>query len=63
MNGSKSQINFILVNKKLKNSIKKRGGFSNTGSDHHLVTKKIKLNLWTGKTPKPDKNWLAKFER
>ena len=48
MNGRKPQIDYILVNKKWKNSIhnvEAYNSFSSLGSDHRLVTAKIRLSL------------------
>ena len=53
MNGRKSQINYILVNKKWKNSIhnvEAYNSFSSLGSDHRLVTANIRLSLRMSKT-------------
>ena len=54
MSGTKSQVDFILVNKKWKNSIKDceaYNTFSSIGSDHRIVTAKVKLSLRTAKAP------------
>ena len=56
MNCKKSQVDYILVNKKWKNSIhnvEAYNFFSSSGSDHRLVAAKIKLSLRRmRKTPK-----------
>ena len=62
MNGSKSQIDYILVNRKWKNSVKNveaYSSFSSIGSDHRVVTAELKLSLRTTKTPprKTAYNW------
>ena len=54
MNGLKSQIDFILINRKWKNSIKNveaYSTFASIGSDHRVVSAKVKLSLRTCKTP------------
>ena len=54
MNGSKSQIDYILINKKWKNSVKNveaYSTFASIGSDHRVVSAKLKLSLRTCKTP------------
>ena len=54
MNGSKSQIDYILINRKWKNSVKNveaYSTFSSIGSDHRVVTAELKLSLRTTKTP------------
>ena len=48
MSGRKTQVDFMMVNKKWKNSIHNREAyntFSSIGSDRHIFTAKIKLNL------------------
>ena len=55
MNGSKTEIDYILVNKKWKNSVhnvEAYNMFSSIGSDHRVVVAKIKLSLRMNKTPK-----------
>ena len=55
MTGRKTQIDFILVNKKWRNSIhncEAYSCFSSLGSDHRLVTAKVKISLRMCKTPK-----------
>ena len=64
MNGAKSQIDYILVNKKWKNSVHNTeayNSFSSMGSDHRLVTARFKLSLRKHKTAaKQNKyNWSA----
>ena len=54
MSGTKSQIDYILINKKWKNSVhdcEAYNSFSSMGSDHRLVTAKIRLSLRTSKSP------------
>ena len=54
MNNRKSQIDYILINRKWKNSIhncEACNSFSSLGSDHRLLTVKIKLSLRMTKTP------------
>ena len=54
MNGTKSQIDYILINRKWKNSLKNvesYSSFSSIGSDHRIVSAKLKLSLRTSKTP------------
>ena len=62
MSGHKSQVDFILVNKKWKNSVKNcetYNSFSSMGSDHRIVTAKVKLSLRTCWAPprKPNYDW------
>lgn len=48
MSGSKTQVDYILINRKWKNSLKNceaYNSFSNIGSDHRIVTAKLKLSL------------------
>ena len=48
MGGTKSQIDYILINRKWKNSVKNvevYSSFTSIGSDHRIVTAKIKLSL------------------
>ena len=64
MNNRKSQIDYILVNRKWKNSIhncEAYNSFSSLGSDHRLLTAKIKLSLRMTKTPAKKKqyDWTA----
>ena len=54
MSGSKTQVDFIMVNKKWRNTIKNceaYSSFSSIGSDHRIITAKIKLSLRTSRTP------------
>ena len=54
MSGAKSQIDYILVNHKWKNSVKNveaYSSFSSIGSDHRVITARLKLSLRTCKTP------------
>ena len=64
MNNRKSQIDYILVNRQWKNSIhncEAYNSFSSLGSDHRLLTAKIKLSLRMTKTPAKKKqyDWTA----
>ena len=64
MSGSKSQVDFILVNKKWKNSIhnvEAYNSFCSLGSDHRLVTAKVHLSLRKSKAPakKTKYDWTA----
>ena len=64
MSGTKSQVDFILVNSKWKNSVKNceaYSSFSSMGSDHRIVSAKIKLSLRTSKSPQPEPryDWSA----
>ena len=64
MSGTKTQIDYILVNKKWKNSIhncESYNSFSSVGSDHRIVTAKVKMSLRKCVTP-PTKdcyNWSS----
>ena len=54
MNNSKSHIDYILINKKWKNSLlncEAYNAFSSIGSEHRLLTAKIKLSLRMAKAP------------
>ena len=54
MTGQKSQLDYILINKKWKNSVhnvEAYNCFSSIGSDHRLVTAKIKLSLRMSRAP------------
>lgn len=54
MNGSKTQIDYIMINKKWKNSVKDIEAYSNfasIGSDHRILTARLKLSLRITKTP------------
>ena len=58
MNGSKTQIDYILINKKWRNSVHNVEAYSNLssiGSDHRLVTAKLKLSLRMTKPPRKKK--------
>ena len=58
MSGTKTQIDYILVNKKWKNSIhncEAYNTFASVGSDHRIVAAKVKLSLRKKTTP-PSKN-------
>ena len=68
MSGTKSQVDFILVNRKWKNSVKNceaYNTFSSMGSDHRIVSAKIKLSLRTSKSPQPEPryDWSALINR
>ena len=46
--GAKSQIDFIMIRRKWRNSLKNcetYSSFSRIGSDHRIITAKIKLSL------------------
>ena len=64
MTGTKTQIDYILINKKWRNSVKDVAAystFSSIGSDHRVVTARLKLSLRMSLTP-PRKNvyeWAA----
>ena len=54
MNNTKSQIDYILISRKWKNSLyncEAYNSFSSIGSDHRLLTAKIKLSLRKAKIP------------
>ena len=54
MSGTKSQIDYVLINQKWKNSVKNveaYSSFSSIGSDHRVVTARLKLSLRTGRSP------------
>ena len=54
MSGTKTQIDYILINKKWKNSVKNveaYSTFSSLGSDHRIVTARLKLSLRSSITP------------
>jgi len=56
-NGSKSQIDYILVRKKWKNSVhnaQSYSSFSSVGSDHRIVSANIFLSLRSSKKSKPN---------
>ena len=60
MTGSKSQIDYILINKKWKNSVKNieaYSSFASTGSDHRIVIARLKLSLRKCKTPPRGKKY------
>ena len=64
MNGSKSEIDYILINRKWRNSVKNveaYSSFPSTGSDHRILTAKVKLALRSCKTPPRRKplDWSA----
>ena len=64
MNGLKSQIDYILINKKWRKSVKNveaYSSFSSMGSDHRILTTNVKLSLRTSKTPPKSKpfDWWA----
>ena len=54
MNGNKTLIDYILINRKWKNSVHNTEAyntFSSCGSDHRLLTARIKLSLRMSKAP------------
>ena len=60
MSGTKTQVDFILVNKKWKNSVKNceaYNTFSSMGSHHRIVSAKVKLSLRTCQAPKRKVNY------
>ena len=62
MSGTKSQVDYIMVNKKWKNSVKNceaDNTFSSMGSDHRIINAKVKISLRTCKAPvrKPNYDW------
>jgi exonuclease III len=60
LSGRKSRIDYILVNKKWKNSVKNvepYNSFSSLGSDHRLLTARIKQSLRMTKNPPRKKNF------
>ena len=64
MSGTKSQVDYILVNKKWKNSVKNveaYNSFASSGSDNRLLSALVKLSLRTSKTPAngPSYDWKA----
>ena len=66
MTGSKTQIDYILINKKWKNSVKNveaYSSFSSLGSDHRIVTARLKLSLRTSKTLSREKQYDWKVLR
>ena len=60
MTGAKSQIDYILINKKWKNSVQNveaYSSFASTGSDHRIVIARLKLSLWKCKMPPRGKKY------
>ena len=61
--GRKYQLDYILIRKKWRNSntnVEAYNSFSNTGSDHRIVSSKIRLNLKSNRNTLPRKipyNW------
>ena len=60
----KSQLDYILINKKWKNSIKnveEYSSFASIGSDHRVISARLKLSLRKVKTPTQNRlyNWSA----
>ena len=54
MSGAKTRIDYILINKKWKNSVKNikaNSTFASIGSDHRVVTARLKLSLRMSHTP------------
>ena len=65
-NGSKSQIDFILVRSKWKNSVRDSqaySSFSSVGSDHRIVSAKITLSLRSSKKCKPNPMKLIDWQQ
>ena len=64
MGGTKSQLDYILINKKWKNSIKNveaYSSFASICSNHRIISARLKLSLRKVKTPAQKKlyNWSA----
>ena len=63
MAGTKSQVDYILVNRKWRNSVKNveaYNSFSSMGSDHRIVCARVKLSLRVAKTPpRSNFDWSA----
>ena len=60
MSRTKTQIDYIPINKKCKNSVKNIEAFctfSGLGSDHRIVTARLKLSLRSSKTPSGEKQY------
>ena len=54
--GARAQIDYILFRKKWRNSVKDAraySSFSSVGSDHRIVSAKVKLSLRSSKEAKP----------
>ena len=63
MTGSKSQIDYILINKKLKNSVKNvkaYSSFASTGSDHRIVIARLKLSHGSVKRLPEERSMIGK---
>ena len=63
MTDSKSQIDYILVNKKLKNSVKNveaYSSFASAGSNHRIVIARLKLSLWNVKRLPEERSMIGK---
>ena len=61
MSGSKTQVDYIMVNRKWKNSVhdgQAYNTFSTIGTDHRIVAAKIKLSLRTNKSVSQRTNYL-----
>ena len=60
---TKTQVDYILINKKWKSTVKNcqaYSSFSSIGSDHRIVTAKLKLSLRTSKAPRRETpDWTA----
>ena len=59
MSGRKTQVDYIMVNRKWKNSVhnyQSYNTFSSLGSDHRVVTMKMKLSFRQSKTVSSGKN-------
>ena len=64
MSGTKTQIDYILVNSKWRNSIKDveaYSSFSSSGSDHRILSARVKLSLRSCRTPpkRPPYDWSS----
>ena len=67
LNGEKTQLDYILINKKWQNSATNAeayNSFSSVGSDHRIITAKLKLKLRADKPRKhqPKYDWQALTE-
>ena len=63
MSGLKSQVDYILINREWKNSVKSceaYSNFSSIGSDHRIVSTKVKISFRVKKKHgPPNQNWRA----
>ena len=59
INNRKSQIDYILINNKRKNSLKNchaYSSFASVGSDHRILSAKLRSSLWSkAATPRKEK--------